>query len=51
VPPILNESIGGDAYESAKFSNKACELMTRDRVSKRNLYFDRLHGPQRSVTV
>ena len=30
----FNESIGGDAYESAKFSSKACELMLADRVWK-----------------
>ena len=30
----FDESIGGDAYESAKFSSKACELMLADRVWK-----------------
>jgi hypothetical protein len=30
----FGESIGGDAYESAKFSDKACELMLADRVWK-----------------
>jgi hypothetical protein len=30
----FSESIGGDVYESAKFSNKACELMLADRVWK-----------------
>jgi hypothetical protein len=28
----FDESIGGDAYESAKFSSKACELMLAKRV-------------------
>ena len=30
----FDERIGGDAYESAKFSSKACELMLADRVWK-----------------
>ena len=30
----FEEGIGGDTYESAKFSNKACELMLADRVWK-----------------
>jgi hypothetical protein len=30
----FSESVGGDVYESAKFSSKACELMLADRVWK-----------------
>ena len=30
----FDDGIGGDAYESAKFSSKACELMLADRVWK-----------------
>ena len=30
----FDEGVGGDAYESAKFSSKACELMLADRVWK-----------------
>lgn len=30
----FDERVGGDAYESAKFSHKACELMLADRVWK-----------------